>query len=109
MSRGNQLAAACAELIGSWHEYYGVAERPRSMDQKEFDRHRQRLEYFRDADLSHRTTQEEIAAEQQSGAVVPQQLWDKLARQQEIVGSRQPQNPGEAPSGSWNACGPQNF
>jgi hypothetical protein len=103
MSKGKQLAAACAGLIRFWHEHYGLAERPTHMTQKEFDRYRQRLEYFRNADLSDRTAQEEIAREQQSGifeshyaAAIPQELWDKIARLHEIVGALQPQSLGEA-------------
>ena len=101
MSEANQIAAACAELIRRWHQQYG--KRPERMNQRDFDHYRRRMDYFRDLDLSLRTAQEEIAREQQSGifewhygAVVPRELWDKVAREHEILSAKPPGNLGEA-------------
>lgn len=101
--RESRLARVCAELIRFWHEHYGIAQRPSNMDDDQFLRYRNRVEHFHRADLSDASSQEEIAREQQSrifewyySAVVPAELWNKLAQKYEVVDHRPPQHLGEA-------------
>ena len=78
----------------------------KTMDDVQFDRYRERVAYFRDADLSDRQVQREIAREQRSrlfewacSRVVPATLWYDASRAlQRSVQRRPPENLGEAAS-----------
>jgi hypothetical protein len=98
-----RLASACAELIRFWHEHYGPNDYAVNMDEAQFRRYRDCVEYFRKADLSDRRFQQEIAEKQRSGifdwfysTAIPAALWEEVSRRFGIAEYPSPQNLGQA-------------
>jgi hypothetical protein len=101
--RDSKLARACADLIRLWHAGYRNVEFPATLDDPELQRYRDRVMYFREADLSDPFMQEEIAREQRSGsfekyyaAEVPPEWWQFVTRIHEIGDYPSPRYLGEA-------------
>ena len=98
-----RLARACAELMRDWHERHGAVHRPPNMDDGQFARYRERVAYFRNAELSSPDALAEIAQEQRSrifewyySATVPQELWQHVTHANQVIDHRPPQSLGEA-------------